>query len=72
MAQRYFFRLVHAETVIEDPTGVVADDLDQALAEAEAAIAELRAAGELPGDAGGWQMEIRDESGTLLRALDLG
>ncbi|MEA1833463.1 hypothetical protein U8607_15365 [Methylobacterium durans] len=71
MPQRYFFRLVHAETVIEDTTGVVADDLDQALVEALAAIAELRTEGELPGDAGDWQLEIKDEAGILLSTLHL-
>ncbi|MDR7039309.1 MULTISPECIES: DUF6894 family protein [Methylobacterium] len=71
MPQRYFFRLVQAQAVIEDPTGVVADDLDQAITEARAAVEELRLVGELPDDAGAWRMEIRDEAGSLLHVLSL-
>ncbi|WP_423794568.1 DUF6894 family protein [Methylobacterium durans] len=71
MPQRYYFRLVSAEGSVEDPTGVMAANLNQAQVNALAAIAELRAAGELTERSGSWTLEIRDHQGTLLRCLRL-
>jgi hypothetical protein len=71
MPQRFHFRLVSAGEVIEDPIGVAAGDLEEAQAEAMAAIEELRTQGELPEDAGDWHLEIRSASGVLLRSIQL-
>jgi len=46
-------------------------DLEEAHAEARAAIEELCTQGELPEDAGEWHLEIRTASGVLLRSLQL-
>ena len=71
MPQRFYFRLVSAGEVIEDPIGSAALDLEEAHAEAVAAIEELRLEGELPEDAGDWHLEIRSASGVLLRSFQL-
>nr|WP_236960743.1 hypothetical protein [Methylobacterium durans] len=49
----------------------MAANLSQAQVNALAAIAELRAAGELTERSGSWTLEIRDHQGTLLRCLRL-
>ncbi|KMO41109.1 hypothetical protein VQ03_13375 [Methylobacterium tarhaniae] len=72
MPQRYFFNLVGPASAIEDPTGVEADTPDQAEAEARAVIGEMRTAGDLPILGGGWQLEIRDGAGRLVRSIPLG
>ena len=72
MPQRYFFRLVHAESVIEDPLGVIAASLDQARSEALAAIEELKATTELSNCTDQWCLEIRDEAGEFLQSISLG
>ncbi|TNC14360.1 hypothetical protein FF100_09345 [Methylobacterium terricola] len=72
MPQRYFFNLVGPARAIEDPTGVEADTPDQAEAEARAVIAEMRASGDLPLLGPGWQLEIRDGAGRLVRSIPLG
>jgi hypothetical protein len=71
MPQRFHFRLVSAEEVIEDPIGAEAEDLEEAQAEAVAALEELRTQGDLPEDAGEWHLEIRSASGVLLRSIQL-
>ena len=71
MPQRFHFRLVSAGEVLEDPIGVAASDLEEAHAEAMAAIGELRTQGELLEDAGEWGLEIRSTSGVLLRSIQL-
>jgi hypothetical protein len=71
MLQRFHFKLVSAGEVIDDPIGVAASDLEEAHAEARAAIEELCTQGELPEDAGEWHLEIRTASGVLLRSLQL-
>ncbi|WP_336491999.1 DUF6894 family protein [Methylobacterium nigriterrae] len=68
MPQRFHFRLVSPEEAIEDPIGAEAEDVEEAQAEAMAALEELRAQGELP-EAGGWHLEIRSASGVLLRSI---
>ncbi|MFH6781851.1 MULTISPECIES: DUF6894 family protein [Methylobacterium] len=72
MTQRYFFNLVGPAQAIEDPTGVEADTPDQAEAEARAVIVEMRATGDLPVLGPGWQLEIRDGTGRLVRSILLG
>ncbi len=72
MPQRYFFNLVGPSRAIEDPTGVEADTADQAETEARAVIAEMRMSGDLPFLEEGWQLEIRDGAGRLVRSISLG
>ncbi|WP_336491258.1 DUF6894 family protein [Methylobacterium nigriterrae] len=71
MPQRFHFRLVSPEEAIEDPIGAEAEDVEEAQAEAVAAIEELRTQGELPEDAGEWHLEVRSASGVLLRTVQL-
>ncbi|WP_336490600.1 DUF6894 family protein [Methylobacterium nigriterrae] len=69
MPQRFHFRLVSSEEAIEDAIGAEAEDVEEAQAEAMAALEELRTQGELPEDAGDWHLEIRSASGVLLRSI---
>lgn len=71
MAERYFFRLVGAGETIEDATGVLAESVAHAEAEAVTLIAEFRDNGDLPDAAGRWRMEIHDADGVVLRTLQL-
>jgi len=71
MSQRFHFRLVSSEEAIEDTIGAEAQDVEEAQAEALAAIEELRTQGELPEGAGEWHLEIRSASGVLLRTIQL-
>ena len=71
MAERYYFRLSSDGETIEDETGVVAESIAHAQAEALTLIAVFRRSGELPDAASGWRMEIHDGSGTVLRTLQL-
>jgi hypothetical protein len=71
MTARFFFDLVCGDEVIQDDEGVEARDLDQALAEARSAIAEM--ADEVMEDGSGqpWAMIVRDETGALVRRLSI-
>jgi hypothetical protein len=71
MAERFYFHLVRAGETIEDETGVLAESLAHAEAEAMKLIAEFRADGDLPDPAERWHMEIHDANGVLLRTLQL-
>lgn len=71
MPQRFHFRLVSAQDVIEDPVGALAEDVEEAQAEALSAIEELRRQGDMSDVTGGWHLEIRSESGVLLRSIAL-
>ena len=71
MPPRFHFRLVGTEQVIQDVMGVAAKDIEEAQAEATAAIEELRLQGELTMDAGEWCLEIRSASGVLLCSIQL-
>ncbi|WP_336491952.1 DUF6894 family protein [Methylobacterium nigriterrae] len=70
MLKRFYFDLVRQETLIPDEIGVEAADLDEALEQAQLALAEMREDGEAVSDEG-WALLIRDEAGTLLRRLSL-
>jgi hypothetical protein len=71
MSALFFFDLVCGDEVIRDDEGVEARDLDQALAEARSAIAEI--ADEMIEDGSGqpWEMIVRDETGVPLRCLPI-
>ncbi|KAB1071749.1 DUF6894 family protein [Methylobacterium planeticum] len=71
MPQRFHFRLVSAQDVIEDPVGALAEDIEEAQAEALSAIEELRRQGDMSDVIGGWNLEIRSESGVLLRSIEI-
>ena len=71
MSVRFFFDLVCGDEVILDNDGVEAMDLDQALAAARSAIAEM--VDEVIEDGSGqpWAMIVRDETGSLVRRLPI-
>jgi hypothetical protein len=59
VAQRFYFDLTDGLTAIRDDEGVEADDLADALKEAEAALQEMSASGELTDLEEGWRLVIR-------------
>ena len=65
MAEHFHFDLTDGATIILDEEGVEASDLDHALAQALVAIKEMRESGELAELGDGWQMVVRDTSGTV-------
>ncbi|WP_336487942.1 DUF6894 family protein [Methylobacterium nigriterrae] len=67
--QRFHFDLIGDETVLTDEVGVVAGNLDEALAEALEAINILQDSGELAEIDFGWQMAVRDESGLIRKTF---
>ncbi|MGU3539138.1 DUF6894 family protein [Methylobacterium sp. A54F] len=69
MAQRFYFDVVSGGNVIRDPDGVLAADLDEATHQAQAVLREMRAAGELTGVLGPWELVIRGEDGILVRRI---
>jgi hypothetical protein len=71
MSALFFFDLVCGDEVIRDGEGVEARDLNQALAEARSAIAEI--ADKMIEDGSGqpWEMIVRDETGVPLRCLPI-
>lgn len=71
MSQRFHFDLTNGETFIRDDEGVDASGPDEAIEEARAALDCLRGNEEAPALGDGWQLIIRDESGTTLRAIPL-
>ncbi|MER2268621.1 DUF6894 family protein [Methylobacterium oxalidis] len=71
MRERYYFDLAKQEVVLRDEKGVEAIDFDAALNEAERAVAELHASGDIASAEEGWSLLIRDRSGTVLARLPL-
>jgi hypothetical protein len=71
MAERYYFRLRSDDETIEDETGVMAESVAQAEAEALTLIDEFRRADALPDAAENWRLEIHDAAGAVLRTLHL-
>jgi hypothetical protein len=71
MSARFFFDLVCGDEVIRDHVGVEVGDLDQALAEARSAIAEM--ASEVIEDGSGqpWEMIVRDDTGAPVGRLPI-
>ena len=69
VAKRFYFDLSKRETILADEIGSKAADLEEALKEAAAAIQELWDSGEAADVGEGWQLLIRDETGTVLRML---
>ncbi|GEP04950.1 DUF6894 family protein [Methylobacterium oxalidis] len=65
MAQRFHFDLTDGYRTLRDRAGTLAPDVDRALAQALMAIKELRDSGELATLGDGWQMVVRDTSGTV-------
>ncbi|AWN40663.1 hypothetical protein U8607_04695 [Methylobacterium durans] len=65
MAQRFHFDLTDGFRTLHDRAGTLAPDVDRALVQALMAIKELRESGELATLGDGWQMIVRDTSGTV-------
>ncbi|WP_246696801.1 DUF6894 family protein [Methylobacterium planeticum] len=71
MGQRFYFDLRGNRTVIIDQEGIVANDLNEAIVEALAALREMRASGELDEFGDGWKLIIRDEKGGARKAFSI-
>ena len=68
---RFYFDLVHNDTVLSDDKGAEASDLQEAIELAIQGVAELNDSGEADDFGGGWMMLIRDESGTVFEKLQI-
>lgn len=71
MAQRFHFDLTDGRTTIPDNEGVEADDLADALKQAEAAIQEMHLDGELASLGRGWKFAIRAGADTILVTIPI-
>ena len=71
VGQRFYFDLRGNRTVIIDREGIVANDLNEAIVEALAALREMRASGELDEFGDGWKLVIRDEKGVAQKAFSI-
>ncbi|MDP4006257.1 hypothetical protein [Methylobacterium sp. NEAU K] len=71
MATRFYFELANAETMIRDPEGVEAANLEEALQEARSVIAEM--ADEIAEDhrEKPWTLLVRDSAGWLVGRLPI-
>lgn len=66
-----YFHLVHTHERIVDETGIEVSDLEAAHYQALKAIQELRQEGEDDVDWRGWQLEVVDETGSVLLSIPL-
>ncbi|MBY0298758.1 MAG: hypothetical protein K2X71_22435 [Methylobacterium sp.] len=71
MAQRFYFDLTDGNTIIRDEEGVEVDDAQAALEQAEAAVQEMRADGELAGLRGSWKLLVRMSTDTVLTVITI-
>ena len=71
MLAHFHFDLVNGSDVLRDEDGVNADSPEQAVAQAQAVIAEMSESGELIGDERSWTMVVRDAAGTTVRSLPI-
>ncbi|WP_407520154.1 DUF6894 family protein [Methylobacterium oryzisoli] len=71
MAQRFYFDLTDGNTIIRDEEGVEVDDAQGALEQAEAAVQEMRADGELVGLKGSWKLLVRTSTDTVLSIISI-
>lgn len=69
---RCYFNLVHADRRIPDLEGIEVGDVEQARAEAQMAVAELRQEDEFTTqDWEGWRLEVTDQAGTVVFTIRL-
>ena len=66
MSQRFHFDLTDGDEIIRDDEGVEASSHDEAIAEAQAALNEMRGTEEAVALEDGWRLVIRDESGVTV------
>ncbi len=71
VAQRFYFDLTDGNTIIRDEEGVEVDDAQGALEQAEAAVQEMRADGELVGLKGSWKLLVRTSTDTVLSIISI-
>jgi hypothetical protein len=71
VAQCFYFDLTDGLTTIRDGEGVEADDLADALKQAEVALEETSASGELTGLEEGWSFVIRTGADTILVTIPI-
>ncbi|HEX8416799.1 MAG TPA: hypothetical protein VF641_04265 [Methylobacterium sp.] len=69
MTQRFYFDLTDGESTLRDDEGVLAPDLDEAIAAARAVLAEMRDSGDLADGEDDWLLVIRDEGCRTLTQL---
>jgi hypothetical protein len=69
LLKRFYFDLVHKDTVLSDDKGAEAADLQEAVELAVRGLAELSDSGEANEFDRGWTLLIRDEAGTTLEKL---
>ncbi|WP_203236438.1 DUF6894 family protein [Methylobacterium crusticola] len=69
MAQRFYFDLGNERTTIRDDVGSRADDLDDAVEQAQAVVEEMRRSGELASFLGDWWLTIRIADGSVLATI---
>ena len=65
---RYHFDLENGREIIKDREGVHAPSLEEAVAQAQAIIAEMRDADDLT-EPGAWTLAIRNAGGAVLKRL---
>ena len=68
---RFYFDVTNGQTTIRDTEGIEAADLDEATAQTQAVIEELRRSGELNGFHEGWRLIIREMHGSIHRNLPI-
>jgi len=71
LPNRYRFDLESTHDVVRDECGVEASDLDEAIEQAVAGIAEMRREGGLSDVGEGWDLVIRGADGTELKRIPL-
>ena len=71
MTQRFYFDLTNGSVTLLDDKGVEASDIDEAIAEAQVVLEEMRKAEETSESAGEWNLIIRDEGGVTLKTLPI-
>lgn len=71
VGQRFHFDLMNGEELIRDDEGIEASSPDEAIKEARAALADMRASEDAPASGEGWRLIVRDERGMTVGAISL-
>ena len=71
MTTRFYFDLTNGPDTLRDDEGVEASSFDEAAGQAQAALEDMRSTEDAPIPGDGWQLIIRDESGTTLKSMPL-
>ncbi|WP_409565001.1 DUF6894 family protein [Methylobacterium sp. J-090] len=71
MTQRFFFDLTDGLITIRDGIGVLVNNLNEAIKQAEEGLQEMRYGNELSGSDERWTLSIRDAAGETLMLLSV-